>query len=45
MTKTYTRPVLLVQGSLEAMTQGQSSGSKLDADFPTGTNFGDLTFS
>ncbi|PAU96099.1 hypothetical protein [Paracoccus salipaludis] len=45
MTKTYARPVLRVQGKLEAMTHGMSAGSKLDRDFPTGTPFGDLTFS
>lgn len=45
MTKTYSRPALTVQGKLEAMTQGQSKGSKLDAGFPAGTPFGDLTFS
>lgn len=45
MSKTYTRPVLRVQGKLEAMTHGMSSGSKLDATFETGTPRGDLTFS
>lgn len=27
------------------MTMGQNTGKKLDADFPSGTDFGDLTFS
>ena len=45
MTKTYNRPVLRVQGKLEAMTHGMSSGSVLDRDFPTGTPASELTFS
>lgn len=45
MSKTYTRPTLLVQGKLEAMTHGMSRGKKLDRDFMTGTNVSDLTFS
>ncbi len=45
MTKTYTRPVLRVQGKLEDMTHGMRVGSNLDNDFPAGTPFGDLTFS
>jgi hypothetical protein len=27
------------------MTMGQATGTKLDADFPSGTPFSDLTFS
>ena len=45
MIKTYTRPVLHVQGKLEAMTHGMSDGSRLDNSFPAGTPKGDLTFS
>lgn len=45
MTKTYTRPVLRVQGKLEAMTHGMSDGSRLDRDFPVNTPRGELTFS
>lgn len=45
MTKQYSRPTLLVQGKLEALTQGSSKGTALDNTFPTGTPFGDLTFS
>lgn len=41
----YEAPVLRVHGSLEELTMGSSSGRKLDADFPDGTDFGDLTFS
>ncbi len=46
MTKlTYTAPRLVRHGSIEAVTKGASTGSALDATFPTGTPFGDLTFS
>ena len=45
MTKTYARPTLRAHGKLETLTQGQSTGSSLDADFPRGTPKGDLTFS
>lgn len=45
MSKTYTRPVLRVQGTLEAMTHGSSTGNVLDQAFPVGTPRGDLTFS
>ena len=45
MTKTYNRPVLRVQGKLEAMTHGASNGSKLDNTFPVGTPKDELTFS
>ena len=41
----YVRPRLVVYGKLEEITQGSSSGNILDADFPRGTEFGDLTFS
>lgn len=42
---TYKAPALRAHGSIEKITQGSSTGSFLDADFPTGTPFGDLTFS
>lgn len=45
MSKTYIRPVLRVQGKLEAMTHGASSGNVLDNTFPTGTPVSELTFS
>ena len=41
----YRAPHLTVHGSLEAITKGASTGNTLDATFPTGTPFGDLTFS
>lgn len=44
-TERYEKPLLRFEGSVEQMTHGQSSGSKLDADFRAGTDFGDLTFS
>ena len=46
MTKSiYTAPRLVRHGSVEAVTKGASTGSTLDAAFPAGTPFGDLTFS
>lgn len=42
---TYEAPAMTSLGSFEELTQGASKGSKLDATFPTGTDFGDLTFS
>lgn len=46
MTKTvYEAPSINEVGTFEALTQGASTGSKLDATFPNGTAFGDLTFS
>lgn len=41
----YEAPAMTALGSFEALTQGASSGNLLDATFPTGTPFGDLTFS
>lgn len=41
----YEKPVLVVYGTLEDITQGTSGGETLDADFPAGTPRGDLTFS
>jgi len=43
--KSYAQPKLTAYGNVEVLTQGASSGPNLDADFPTGTPFGDLTFS
>lgn len=43
--KTYTAPTLSFKGKLEDLTQGESKGTNLDATFPVGTAFGDLTFS
>jgi hypothetical protein len=45
MKKAYSTPALRVHGSLEAMTQGMSSGSVLDRAFPAGTPKDELTFS
>jgi hypothetical protein len=45
MRKEYDPPVLEELGSLTELTLGQSSGMRLDADFPAGTLFGDVTFS
>lgn len=45
MTKTYTRPVLHVQGKLEDMTHGMSDGNALDRDYPVNTPKPQLTFS
>jgi len=42
---TYSKPKLTRHGSVEALTKGQSVGNTLDAAFPTGTPFSDLTFS
>lgn len=43
--KTYEAPQLALVGSLEAVTQGKSTGNRLDASFPTNTPAGSLTFS
>lgn len=42
---TYVKPVLNRVGSFEEITLGNSTGSALDASFPVGTPFSDLTFS
>ncbi|WP_292291034.1 lasso RiPP family leader peptide-containing protein [Marivita sp.] len=44
-TTAYEKPTLTALGTVEDMTHGASAGSELDNDFPTGTDFGDLTFS
>lgn len=41
----YVAPQLVVLGSIEDLTLEASEGPNLDADFPAGTPFGDLTFS
>lgn len=41
----YERPQLTHIGSLETVTQGQSTGGKTDAFFPVGTPRGNITFS
>ena len=43
--KPYDAPRLKNVGSFEAVTQGNSTGSNIDATFPAGTPFGNLTFS
>lgn len=43
--ETYEAPTLRAHGSLEARTQGGGGREFLDAAFPAGTPFGDLTFS
>jgi hypothetical protein len=45
MKKTYSAPVFEDLGSFETLTKGARVGSSLDAEFPAGTAFGDLTFS
>ncbi|AVL52649.1 putative RiPP precursor [Roseobacter denitrificans] len=46
MTKAvYEAPVLRSHGKVEAVTKGGSTGSSLDAAFPAGTPFTDLTLS
>lgn len=43
--KQFIAPTLVEYGKFEELTQGNSTGESLDADFPDGTPFGDLTFS
>lgn len=43
--KSYEAPRLSKVGSFEAVTQAAGKGSLLDANFPVGTPFGELTFS
>ena len=45
MKKEYIAPVVEDLGSLHELTLARSVGARLDADFPAGTEFGDLTFS
>ena len=41
----YEAPQIVDFGDLVELTAGNTSGTRLDADFPAGTVFGDLTFS
>ncbi|WP_380165872.1 lasso RiPP family leader peptide-containing protein [Jannaschia sp. R86511] len=41
----YEAPSFEVVGTVRELTLGASSGSRLDQSFPSGTAFGDLTFS
>ncbi|MCU0907230.1 MAG: lasso RiPP family leader peptide-containing protein [Rhodobacteraceae bacterium] len=41
----YTAPVLRAHGSVESVTKGGACGRALDADFPIGTPFDQLTCS
>ena len=43
--RAYRAPALVVHGSLEAITHGASSGSRLDAAFGRNTPVSQLTFS
>jgi len=45
MKKKYVAPVVEDLGLLHELTLGQASGRRLDADFASGTLFGELTFS
>lgn len=41
----YTAPVLRSHGTVEAMTKGNKSGTKLDQGFPVNTPLKDITLS
>ncbi|WP_299966742.1 lasso RiPP family leader peptide-containing protein [uncultured Roseobacter sp.] len=46
MTKVaYEAPVLRAHGKVEAVTKGGTTGTSLDAAFPVGTPFSDVTLS
>lgn len=45
METTYTTPKLTELGTVRELTLGGSAGNVLDADFPEGTPFNELTFS
>lgn len=45
MKKDYAAPTVEDLGSVQELTLGQSGSWRLDADFPAGSLFGDLTFS
>lgn len=45
MKRSYEAPQVTVVGSVREITLASSTGLKLDATFPAGTPFGDLTFS
>lgn len=41
----YETPTLDVVGSFESLTQGATTGTSTDANFPVGTSMAHLTFS
>lgn len=43
--KEYETPDLIEVGTFEELTNAATNGSQLDATFPQGTPFADLTFS
>jgi hypothetical protein len=43
--KPYVKPAVKVLGSFAELTKGGRSGNNLDATFPSGTPFSQLTFS
>ena len=43
--ETYTAPRVVDYGDLVELTAQQQTGNNLDANFPTGTPRGELTFS
>lgn len=45
MKDVYQAPVLRAHGKVEAVTKGGTTGSSLDATFPAGTPFADVTLS
>jgi hypothetical protein len=44
-TMEYIKPEIVDYGNLAELTAGSQTGSHLDAAFPAGTPYGDLTFS
>ncbi|MGH3432933.1 MAG: lasso RiPP family leader peptide-containing protein [Thermocrispum sp.] len=45
MKQEYVVPSFEELGTVEELTLGSARGVRLDADFPAGTPFGDLSFS
>lgn len=45
MRNEYVAPEIEELGTVAELTLGQAEGSRLDADFASGTLFGDITFS
>ena len=43
--KEYQPPTVQEVGNIEDLTQASGAQNRLDANFPAGTPFGDLTFS
>lgn len=43
--KPYVKPSVKLLGSFAELTKGGRNGQQLDASFPTGTPFSELTFS